>query len=393
MINLQTVRKNIICKKGNLYLDFTASGLAYRPIENKIQKILKTYANTHSEYGEHADKTNNLYKKARDELYTSLKVDKNKFYILPAGTGSTGSIKKFQEIAGLYIPPASRKRVQVKKNLPLVIVGPYEHHSNEISYREGLCEVIRIPLKNKKIDFNFMEEILEKNKNREIYGCFSAASNVTGIITPLQKISKLLKKYNAFVCIDAATYSPYGNIDCKYYDALFLSPHKLIGGVASCGLLVISKKFFINYQKPTFAGGGTVDYVSDSQQIYLENIEETENAGTPGILQLIRASEAYKLRDEIGLEIIKKKEEELVKYFFKKAKKVKNIILYEKQNKNRLAIFSFNIKNINHHKISQKLSTNFKIQTRSGCSCTGPYGHYLLKLSKEFNYLDDKKPG
>ena len=125
-----------------------------------------------------------------------------------------------------------------------MLVGPYEHHSNEISFRESVAETIRIPLKKGKIDFIFLENILKKNEGREIYGSFSAASNVTGVISDIKKISKVLRKYGAFVCVDGASYSPYENIDCKYYDALFLSPHKLIGGVGSCGLLVVSKKFF-----------------------------------------------------------------------------------------------------------------------------------------------------
>ena len=81
--------------------------------------------------------------------------------------------------------------------------------------------------------------------------------------------------YGGILCLDAAAASPYINIDCHYYDALFLSPHKLLGGVGSCGLLVI-KKELCREIKPTFAGGGTVGYVSRTTHNFLSDIEQIE---------------------------------------------------------------------------------------------------------------------
>ncbi len=128
---MENIRKNIIIKNDILYFDYTASGLAYKPIEKKIQDILKTYANTHSEVSSNAVITNCLYEKAREDLKQSLEID-NSFYVLPVGTGATGAIKKFQELMGIYIPPATRRRYKIElKNIPLVFIGPYEHHSNE----------------------------------------------------------------------------------------------------------------------------------------------------------------------------------------------------------------------------------------------------------------------
>ncbi len=345
---IEEIKKNIILNEGDLYLDYTASGLAYHPIEAEILKILEFYGNTHSEQNEHSLKMSQLYQDAKKKLFKYLNTNPREFYILPTGTGATGAIKKFQEIIGIYIPPATRQRVEITGDLPLVILGPYEHHSNEISFREGLCQVVNVPLRNGEIDLEKLTELLEKNKGREIYASFSLASNVTGILTPAEKISKILRKYQVPVAFDGATFSAYKNIDSKFYDALFLSPHKLLGGPGSCGLLVIRKNFFYKQNKPTFAGGGTVDYVSPTSQVYLKDINELENAGTPGILQLIRASLAYELRNEIGLKFIEKREEELRDYFFTRAQAFPEMILYEAKNKNRLPIFSFNLKNKNY---------------------------------------------
>lgn len=388
---MKDIRKNIIKDKNILYFDYTASGQGYKPIEKRMQEILKTYANTHSEISSNSVKTSKYYDKARKDFKKALEID-DRFYIFPCGTGATGAIKKFQELKGIYIPPKTLKRYGHKPdNLPIVFVGPYEHHSNELSFREGLCKVIRIPLdKDEKIDIGFLEKKLELYKEREIIASFSVASNVTGILSDYKNIYKLIKRFNGILCLDAAAASPYINIDCNYYDALFLSPHKLLGGVGSCGILVM-KKELITEPKPTFAGGGTVAYVSRTSHDFLTDIEMIEDAGTPGILQFIKASLAYNLRNEIGLEKIHNIEEKLKFYFGSRLIEIDGVKLYCKYSQEKLPIFSLNFEGINPYDISQHLSEHFGIQTRAGCSCAGPYGHDLLNLKDGQSF--DEKPG
>lgn len=388
---MKKIRQNIISSKDLLYFDYTASGQGYKPIEREIQKILLRYANTHSEVASSAILMSTLYKKARLDLKKALALDEH-FYILPTGTGATGAIKKFQEIVGIYIPPMTKKRYHIEPtNLPLVFIGPYEHHSNELSFREGLCELIRVPLDaHEAIDLVFLEKKLSENEGREIIASFSVASNVTGVLSDYKKIYSLIKKYGGTLCLDAATSSAYINVDCRYYDALFLSPHKLLGGVGSCGLLVIRKEL-CDTGKPTFAGGGTVAYVSRKTHNFLDDFELIEDAGTPGILQFIKASMAYNLRNEIGLETIAAKEEELKRYFGSRLLKLDKVQLYCKPDQEKLPIFSINFKGISPYEISRFLSEHRGIQTRAGCSCAGPYGHDLLELEDGQNFKE--KPG
>lgn len=393
---LNFLRYNTIGKNKEKYFDFTASGLAFRQIENRVFDVLETYANTHSKDASNADITTSYYEKARDVLKQSLELDDD-FVVLPSGCGSTSAIKHFQELMGLYIPPKTKKRLNIKKDkkslksLPLVIVGPYEHHSNELSFRESLAQVVRINLDlNGLVDLKHLKRVLEKNKKREIFASFCIASNVSGIVTPYKKISKLLRKYKATICFDAAASSPYMNIPCKYYDALFLSPHKLLGGPASCGLLVLRKNLIDTKLNPTFSGGGTVKYVNQETAVYDENIEVRENAGTPGIIQLIRASLAYKLRNEIGFDFIKQRKDELLKYLLDELKSIDNLVIYGNHQVENIGIVSFNIKGFNPYDLCKSISSSKNFQTRAGCSCAGPYGHDLLGLKK----IDMKKrPG
>ncbi|WP_320035521.1 aminotransferase class V-fold PLP-dependent enzyme [Halarcobacter sp.] len=391
---LDFVRYNTIGKSKNEYFDYTASGLAFRQIENRLRDVLETYANTHSKESSNANITSEYYNNAILSLEKSLELTKE-FAVIPTGCGSTAAIKKFQELLGLYIPPATKKRYDIsipKENLPLVIVGPYEHHSNEVSHREALCEVKRIGLtQDGLIDLEELEKTLKENQHREIIGSFCVASNVTGIITCYKDISNILRKYNAVVCFDAAASSPYMNVDCNYYDALYLSPHKLLGGPGSCGLLIIRKSIVDMSLSPTFAGGGTVSYVNSKIQEYEKELSVRETAGTPGILQLIKSALAYQLRNEIGFEFIFKRKDILLKYLLNELEKIPNITIYGNKISKNIGIISFNIKDINPYDICRRLSSNGGIQTRAGCSCAGPYGHDLLGFNSKKEI--EEKPG
>ena len=393
MPTIDEVRKNVILKDGIYYFDYTASGLAYAPIEDEISKFLKTYANTHSDSSSSAVLTQKRYENARAELKELLGLD-DSFYLIATGQGATAAIKKFQEIMGIYLPPATRELIGTQNlrnvKVPLAIISPYEHHSVEVSLREGLCDIERIRLdESGKIDILNLKQILKLNSKRKIIACFSAASNVTGIKSDYKEIYRLVKEYGGIFALDAATLSAYENIDCRYFDALFLSPHKLLGGVGSCGLLVIKKELCKDV--PTFAAGGTVKYVSRTSHLFVNEFEHLEEGGTPPIIQLIRANLAYKLRNEIGFEVIEKAEYELGSLFCEELKNIDEVINYCPKNVERLPIFAFNIKDVSPYDFAASLSNDFGVQTRAGCDCAGPYGHDLLHLKD--NAVFDVKPG
>ena len=392
LVNLEHIRRDIILKKGIHYFDYTASGLAYKPIEDEVADILKTYANTHSLTSSNAYKTQLLYDSARSELKRFLGLD-DSFYLIATGYGATGAIKKFQELLGLYVPPAAKRRFDLKPNndSPLVILGPYEHHSNEISFKEALCEVERIRLaKDGSIDLSHLEQILKINAGREIIASFSAASNVTGVISDYKQIYALVKKFGGIVAFDVASLSAYANLDCDYFDALFISPHKLLGGVGSCGLLAI-KKVLANDDVPSFAGGGTIALATPSKHLFIKNVEQLEEAGTPSILGLVRASLAYNLQASVGVENIKAREEELADFFEKELSSIEDITIYGPKNAEKLPIFSFNVRDISPYDFAATLSNNYGIQSRAGVMCAGPYAFDLLGLKE--NKILEKKPG
>lgn len=395
-LKLEEIKSKIILKEGIYYFDWTASGLGFKDIEDEICDILQTYANTHSDCSSCAKITSNYYENARSGLKKLLGLS-NDFYLIPCGFGSTAAIKLFQEIMGIQISPITKKALNLninKENFPFVAVSPYEHHSNEISYRNGLCEIYRTPLKDNYIDWDDLNlnltKVRNKNKSRKIILSFSATSNVTGIKTDLLKLNKIAREYGAITALDISSLAPYENVDCDLFDAIFVSSHKLLGGVGGCGLLGI-KKELCEFNEPIFAGGGTIEYAGKTSVRYFSDFERIMDTGTPPIIQLIRSYLAFRLRNEFGLEKIAKIEKQNLEYFSDQLKKIPNLTCYCPPNLPRLPIFAFNINGFSPYDLAKTLSDNFGVQTRAGCSCAGPYGHDLLGLEENLNF--DLKPG
>ncbi|MBB5022218.1 aminotransferase class V-fold PLP-dependent enzyme [Desulfurispira natronophila] len=384
---LQELRQNTIKDPAIHYFDFTATGLAYGPIEERIGELLYQYANTHSKIARNAALTTSRYDVARSRLKDFLGLD-NDFWLIPCGYGSTSAMKRLQELLGLYIPPATMRRFEItvdREQLPVVFIGPQEHHSNEVSLREAQCEVVRVPLgQDGIIDLDWMARELSRYPGRQVIGSFSMASNVSGDLLPWDEVSHLIRKYDGLMCLDMAASSPYMNVDRNLFDAAFFSPHKLLGGPGSCGLLAVRKSLVDHQLPPTFAGGGTVSYVSRRSHIFARSIEQREDAGTPGILQLLRASYAYQLRNEVGFEFIAQRKANLSEVFREGLRSIPGVEIYGPTHReNPLGIFAFNFDEVSPYSLCEHLSEHYQIETRPGCSCAGPYGHDLLNMEDD----------
>jgi len=400
------------------YADYTASGRSLKFIEQFLIKIQREYANTHTEDDVTGRHMTQILHQAETTIKKAFNAEKN-CRIIATGTGATGAISKFQEIIGIRLPPVTKELMQkilnqsvkdhvLDQNLchnlekeinrlkPVVFIGPYEHHSNDIMWREAIAEVISIQLTTDGyIDLKDLERQVSdpKYKNRLKIGSFSAASNITGLKSPVYEISRILHKYGCIVCFDFAASAPYVKIDMNsdpdtYFDAVFISPHKFVGGPGSSGILVFNERVYKTALAPTSAGGGTVDFVSSTTVDYSEDIEIREKAGTPGILQTIKAALVIDLKDAIGIETIESKELEYTTTALERLSKHSKIdILGPIDPENRISIVSFMIKHEDkylHPKFITKLLNDlFGIQSRAGCMCAGPYGHLLLKIDEE----------
>jgi selenocysteine lyase/cysteine desulfurase len=378
-----------------VYADYVASGRSLQWIENFILKqVLPLYANTHTEDSATGARMTSLAHDASSYIKQCLGAQNGK--LLFCGTGSTAAIKRLQEILGLVVPETLRERVIAALDpaeRPIVFVGPYEHHSNEVSWRETIAEVIEVPLNTDgAIDLNLLRVALgvARNTGRPLFGSFSAASNVTGVLTDTRAVAQLLHEHGALVFFDFAAAAPHVAIDMRIgepdgYDAIFISPHKFVGGPGSPGILVFNPTLYC-LRAPSTAGGGTVSYVSSQEHRFVEDIEQRESAGTPGAVQCIRAALAFLVKESVGMQTIERLESAMIRSAITRLRRHPRIELLGNLDAPRLAILSFlartaDGKYLHPRLVVRLLNDLFGIQSRGGCACAGPYAHRLLNIS------------
>ena len=138
---------------------------------------------------------------------------------------------------------------------------------------------------------------------------------------------------------------------------------------------------------PDCPGGGTVSWTNPwGEHKYIDNIEDREDGGTPGFLQTIKTALAIRLKEQMGIDNILKREHEIVDIVFKELEPISNLHILAGQHKNRLGVISFYIDDLHYNLGVKLLNDKFGIQTRGGCSCAGTYGHYLLHVDYETSH-------
>lgn len=382
------------------YADYTASGRALSFIEDFISdEVLPAYANTHTESSGTGLQTTRLREDARAIIRDAVHGDEDTIVIF-TGSGCTGAIDKLIGILGLRIPSALEDRWHLAQHIPadsrpVVFIGPFEHHSNEIPWRESIADVVTIPedADGHVSQSALRDKLIEYAARPLLIGSFSAASNVTGILSDTHAISALLHEHAALAFWDFAAAGPYIDIEMTapaggnptaYKDAIFLSPHKFIGGPATPGVLIARRELFTN-RVPDVPGGGTVAYVNPEEHAYLTDPAHREEGGTPAIIEAIRAGLVFQLKAAVGVETIRAQEERLLSRAVAAWREEPAIEILGNLEASRLSIISFVVRSpmgkyLHHNFVVALLNDLFGIQSRGGCSCAGPYGHRLLGI-------------
>ena len=383
------------------YADYTASGRALGFIEDFIRcEVLPRYANTHTESSGTGLQTTRFREDARAVIRDAVGGDEETVVIF-AGAGSTGAIDKLIGILGLRIPCVLEDSYHLSSQIPeadrpVVFIGPFEHHSNELPWRESIADVVAIPSDaDGHIDLACLERELVAHRERPLrIGSFSAASNVTGITSDTAGIASLLHEHGALSFWDFAAAAPYIDIDMygaadelAYKDAIFLSPHKFIGGPSTPGVLVVRRSLMCN-RVPDVPGGGTVAYVNAAEHRYLADPAQREEGGTPAIVDSIRAGLVFQLKQAVGLDVIRSHEEDYLRRALTAWHQEPAIEVLGNLDAERLSIVSFVVhtptgRYLHHNFVVALLHDLFGIQSRGGCSCAGPYGNRLLGIDLE----------
>lgn len=383
------------------YADYTASGRSLAFIEDFIRaEVMPLYANTHTETSRTGAQTTCFREDARALIHQAVGGGPEDCVIF-CGSGATSAINKLIDILNLRIPADLDARYDLSAKIPpearpVVFIGPYEHHSNELPWRESIAQVVTIAEDlDGQIDRAHLKEELTRYAGRPLLiGSFSAASNVTGIRSDTAAVSALLHAHGALALWDYAAAAPYVDIDMggaqgpqkdpqAYKDAVFISPHKFIGGPGTPGLLVV-KKHLLKNRVPSMPGGGTVAYVNPVDHRYLADPVHREEGGTPAIIESIRAGLVFQLKEAVGAAVIQEREESFIHRAIDRWNQHPNLRILGNPNAQRLSIVSFVVRHgdgyLHHNFVVALLNDLFGIQARGGCSCAGPYGHRLLGI-------------
>ncbi len=370
-----------------VYADYVASGRALMQVEGfMMAHVLPFYANSHTETSFCGARMTEMRRAARAVIARACGAD-DRFATVFAGPGATTGLNRIVHLLG--VPEA----VQSGRGA-VVILGPYEHHSNILPWRESGAEVIEIAeAATGGPDMAELEAALVAAQGRLIVGAFSAASNVTGIVTDADAVTRMLKRHGALAVWDYAGGAPYLAIDMKAgtdaeKDAVVLSAHKFIGGPGASGVMIL-RKAAVARATPVFAGGGTVRFVSPWAHDYSTDIATREEAGTPNVVGDIRAALVLAVKAAIGQGFMDARHEELRQRALAVWGQNPNIeILGNPAAGHRLPIFSLRIRDgasggmVHPQLFTLMLSDLHGIQARGGCACAGPYAHRLLNIDR-----------
>ena len=285
------------------YADYTASGRSLDFIEDTIrEQVLPRYANTHTESSGTGLATSRLREDARQIIHDAAGGTAGHLVIF-CGTGATAAVSKLIGILELRLPDGLARRYRLLDQIPpaqrpVVFVGPYEHHSNELPWRETIADVVVIGTDaDGHIDQADLSAQLTLYAERPCASAASRPPRTSPASCPTPTLSpRCCTPAGALSFWDYAAAGPYVPIRAgesapgagDHKDAIFLSPHKFIGGPQTPGVLVVHRDLVRN-QVPTVPGGGTVAFVDPIGHRYLDDPVAREEGGTPAIVESIRA--------------------------------------------------------------------------------------------------------
>lgn len=370
-----------------LYADYVASGRALSQVEDFVtRQVLPYYANSHTEASFCGEAMTRLRAEARAEITRAVGAGPD-CHVIFGGSGATAGLNR---IAGLL---RLRERVAAGDRI-VILVGPYEHHSNILPWRETGAELRVVPeAAGGGVDLDALDaELARAQGAAQIIGAFSAASNVTGIITDPDPVTRRLKRHGALAIWDYAGGGPYLPMEMTpapdaAKDAIVVSPHKFPGGPGASGVLVL-RDGLTERATPTQPGGGTVSFVSPWGHDYADSVVGREEAGTPNVAGDIRAALAVIVKQAMGTAAITEIDDRLRQRALEAWSGCDTLeILGRDTTAPALPIFSFRIRDgrggfMHHQLVTRMLSDHYGIQARGGCACAGPYAHALLGLDR-----------
>ncbi len=352
-------------------LDNAASTPPLKKVMEKINQFAEVYSSVHRGNGFKSYISTEVYQQAREIVGNFVGADLDNHSIIFV-KNSTEAINK---LANTFL----------FNDGDMIIASQMEHHSNDLPWRKKVnIEYINVTGSG-ELDMGHLIYLTEKHKGKIKLVAVTGASNVTGYINPIHKISKIAHRVGAKLLVDASQLAPHRRIDISkeagHIDFVAFTAHKLYAPFGT-GVLIGPREFF-NSVEPDHVGGGTVKVVTQNS-VYWDETPEKNEAGTPNVFGAVALATSIDFIQNLGFDEIKQHEHNLTRYLLKGLKNIRDIKIYghtEADTNIRLGVVSFNLKNISHSLVAAILSYEYGIGVRSGCFCAHPYVLKLLNIN------------
>lgn len=257
-----------------------------------------------------------------------------------------------------------------------ILLSQMEHHSNIVPWQivaeEKKLTIKVIPI-NSEGEIIF-EEYLKLLGPKVKMVSVVYVSNALGTINPIKEMIQAAHKVGAKFFVDAAQAVTHLKVDVQDLDADFLafSGHKMFGPTG-VGVL-FGKEELLNQMPPYQGGGDMIDVVTFEKTTY-NSLPHKFEAGTPAIAAVIGLGRAVDYINQVGIETIKKAEDELLDYGTKKLSSIPGLRIYGTA-KNKASVISFGIEGIHPHDIATLIDKE-GVAIRTGHHCAQPLMKFL----------------
>lgn len=371
MIDVEKIRKDfpildqIVNDEPLVYLDNAATTQKPKAVLEAVNRYYQEdNANVHRGVHTLAERATASYEAARETVRRFINASSTKEVLFTRGT-TTGLnwIGRFAE--------------EILEEGDEVLISIMEHHSNILPWQEACrktgAKLVYAYLKDGGLD---LEDFRKKLTDRTKFVSIAHASNVLGVINPVQEIAQLAHEKGAIVVVDGAQSVPHMKIDVQKLDADFFvfSGHKM-AGPTGIGVLY-GKEQYLNQMSPVEFGGEMIDFVYEQSATWKELPWKFE-AGTPNMAGAIGLAAAIDYLEAIGMDAIERHEQDLIAYVFPKLQAIEGLKIYGSQDlAKRSGVISFNLGDLHPHDLATALDYE-GVAVRAGHHCAQPLIQYL----------------
>lgn len=371
MIDVEKIRKDfpildqIVNDEPLVYLDNAATTQKPKAVLEAVNRYYQEdNANVHRGVHTLAERATASYEAARETVRRFINASSTKEVLFTRGT-TTGLnwIGRFAE--------------EILEEGDEVLISIMEHHSNILPWQEACrkagAKLVYVYLKDGGLD---LEDFRKKLTVRTKFVSIAHASNVLGVINPVQEIAQLAHEKGAIVVVDGAQSVPHMKIDVQKLDADFFvfSGHKM-AGPTGIGVLY-GKEQYLNQMSPVEFGGEMIDFVYEQSATWKELPWKFE-AGTPNMAGAIGLAAAIDYLEAIGMDAIERHEQDLIAYVFPKLQAIEGLKIYGSQDLvKRSGVISFNLGDLHPHDLATALDYE-GVAVRAGHHCAQPLIQYL----------------